>query len=1337
MREKKINILILLLLMVTLSASAQKTTSDISEWTENTSFGKNGANTTADGYSLWDGQSMQDYGIKKDGDIEIRNAAQLARYAWDMYEANSSIRNDRKQRKVHLLCDIDLGGYYFSITRDDYGMERATFDGHGHTIRNGYAVECGSYHGLFSYIEGSNIKDLVVKDYHVEDSGAKYAGILCGCAKTYEKYTYDLDIADFRTAHAGNIIEGIRIIDCTLNGDATYAGGIVGGAIGTSRIEYDENGGDLYDEYGIRRKYKQYYAPDKWKVQLCDNLVMNCTISTTDNYAGGLVGYSTVLALYRNRVINTSIDGEDDYAGGLVGESEELLNAVDNLVLNCNVSGDDWAGGAFGGLGTDDGLIFETDYSISKIIANIIHATVDGDTDDKAAFFVKDDSDEVYALRNYYNKDYSGSLPAFKEMERNYWQEWPEGKTTAEMLGMSVPYLGSDPSAFKTRTNLWPHLQTNFTSDKVITTAAELVALAEEVNSGRYDYEGRVVRLGADIDMTDVSMKPIGTAEHPFMGEFNGLGHTISNLTINAQQDNVGLFGCLMNAYLHNVRITNATVTGQNHVGALFGTTIFSPCYIKDVMVENSSVNGLGSVGGIGGRVADIKNIAYATFESCYFKGSVTTSYANANDAAWAGGICGNVLRGKISDCGCIATITRSTPGELKAGLIGGSNGTLEVNRCYAAGPNNTRLALVDGRGSDALVTETGCPATIANLDGMKSDLGDNWFYFKETAQLPIPASLGKYFSDNPTVIEGYLVFYPNDLDATSYYVKEYIGMGGDVTIPATVNGKPVTKINNKVFCECSDVTSVTLPEGLQYIGNKAFYGTGITSLSLPGSLTGVGNEAFAACPSLASISIAQGTRGINDDSFSKCPNLASITVAPGNTNVKAEGDILFSADGTNLILCAPKGATKGDYTVPSIVDYIPYFAFNYCTQLTGITFPASLYTTGEKLFIGCDNLRYLDFSQCNDWEQGIWGIGAGVTVHRYPIGLDDKTFEGVPEQTIIYLPADRSHDANGEKNVVIGNVGTDLVLTDGWDFDPKVAFSFPSASYDRSFAADVTASSVPSVDENGNPVYVLDSDGNPLMEYVYDEYGEHVMNGDEPVTQPVQAYTTTYSYKEKGYPVCLPFAWTLTLEENSEAKVYAPSEIADIEGVTTVTFSEVKSGQMAAYTPYYIVVSSGAATVTGQGGSVTQHQTAGTTVIDGASYQFKGSTATIPNTTLYDAQKPAYILQSDGIWYKVPQNQPLAYVGPFRAYFQATTPNSARSLAMMFSGSYNPDEGSGTTAIEPVVRTIDADGTERVFDLSGRPLPVSNRVEPWQSNRVEPWHQKGIVIKNGRKVVR
>ena len=282
------------------------------------------------------------------------------------------------------------------------------------------------------------------------------------------------------------------------------------------------------------------------------------------------------------------------------------------------------------------------------------------------------------------------------------------------------------------------------------------------------------------------------------------------------------------------------------------------------------------------------------------------------------------------------------------------------------------------------------------------------------------------------------------------------------------------------------------------------------------------------------------------------------------------------------------------------------------------------------------------------------------MTVHRNPIGLEDKTFAGLSEQTIIYLPADKGHDAGGEKNVVIGNVGTELVLTDGMDFDPKVAFSFSSASYDRTFMARIT----------------------------------------------------TEGYEDKGYTVCLPFAWTLSVEENSVAKVYAPSVIEDVEGVTTVTFSEVQGGQMAAFTPYYIVVSKGEAYVNAQGGSVAAHQTAGTTTIDGASFQFKGSTATISNTVLYDADKPAYILQSDGWWHQVPQNEPRAYVGPFRAYFQATGGNNVKALAMSFDQNDENDVKQ--------IRTIDSDGTEHYFDLSGRLLPGRPA--------------KGIYIHNGKK---
>lgn len=1267
-------------LLTALPIEAQKETKDISDWSENTSFGKNGANATADGYSLWDGQSRQNYTVNSAGEFEIRNVAQLAQYAWEMHEKDS----DKKFRStnVHLLCDIDLNGYYFSITRSNiYGIQ-AMFDGHGHTIRNGYALEStytqGYYQGLFRALKGGYIKDLVVRNYHVIGDGASifdsdtYAGIICGLASP-DWYT---DQNTNTRVYKGCKFEGIRVIDCTITGDATCVGGIIGFATEDPNVheKYYKNGNAIRVDNEVR-------------VQCIDCLVMNCSISTTDDIAGGIIGKATVANIERNRVINTTVRGEDEYAGALLGVDKSVgfsndsyskqaqIDCNDNLVLNCSVSGDDIVGGAIGTLGTD---YSSSGYKFYTIKNNMIHATVDGNTDNKAAVVYGISTNKEFPVsNNYYDTEFCTLAPVKTSEGTAAGKTIAEGKTTTDMLTLD---MGSD-SEFKKMENLWPQLQSNYASDKVITTAAELVALAKEVNNGICTYEGRVVRLGDDIDMTGVLMPTIGITDHPFMGEFNGQSHTISNLSITSANDNVGLFGALMNAYVHNVRIDGATILGENHVGVLFGTTVFSPCYISDVLVENSSVTGLGSVGGIGGRVADSKNIAYATIERCYFKGSVTTAYANTNDAAWAGGICGNVLRGAITDCGCVATITRSTQGELKAGLIGGTNGTMTVTRCYATDLNNTRLPLVDGRGTNANVTETNCPATIANREGMKTDLGDNWFYFTVKNDLPIPASLGKYTTDDPTVIVGDFVFYPNDDEATSYYVKEYIGAGGNVTIPTTViikdDTKPVTKIYTEVFCERSDVTSVTLQEGLLYIGNKAFYGTGITSLSLPNSITGVGDETFAACPSLTSISIGSGSPTVGSSSFSKCPSLASITVASGNTSLKAVGDVLLSHSGAELYVCAPKGATTGNYSVPSGVKFVNDNAFAYCTQLTGITFPSSMVSSDDDLFVGCENLRYVDFSQCADWEQGGLFSSAGVTVKRNPTAVERLNFlksfpfAGLSEQTIIYLPGDKSHDANGEKNVVIGSTGTELVLTDGWDFDPKVAFTFPSSTYDRSFTAKWVASE---------------------------------------------------SYEEKGYTVCLPFASTLTLEQDSEAKVYAPTEIADIEGVTTVTFSEVQGGQMAAYKPYYIVVSSGGATVTGQGGSVAQHQTAGITPIIGASYQFKGTTATIPNSTLYDTSKPAYILQSDGIWYKVPQNESRAYVGPFRAYFQAMGSTNARSLSSMYEGGIGFDDGSDVSTSVEQIRTIDSDGVERYFDLNGRLLSGKP--------------QKSIYILNGKKYI-
>ena len=61
--------------------------------------------------------------------------------------------------------------------------------------------------------------------------------------------------------------------------------------------------------------------------------------------------------------------------------------------------------------------------------------------------------------------------------------------------------------------------------------------------------------------------------------------------------------------------------------------------------------------------------------------------------------------------------------------------------------------------------------------------------------------------------------------DAGNATITKYNGEGGAVTIPSTLGGKPVTAIGGGAFYGCSELTSVTIPEGVTEIGNLAFNG--------------------------------------------------------------------------------------------------------------------------------------------------------------------------------------------------------------------------------------------------------------------------------------------------------------------------------------------------------------------------------------------------------------------------------------------------------------------------------------------------------------------------------
>ena len=216
----------------------------------------------------------------------------------------------------------------------------------------------------------------------------------------------------------------------------------------------------------------------------------------------------------------------------------------------------------------------------------------------------------------------------------------------------------------------------------IITKAEELAWFRDQVNSGNNYICAKISDDVAVIDMSTVchaadksqnleelSWEPIGKNdyEYQYCGTFDGNGKTITNLYINASQNNVGLFGYTNEGTIKNLTFEYANVT---NTGVFTGILVGHPdaSNLRNIKISNTcQIKGGKETGGIAGNFdGNAYNcVNYATvqgnnrvgglFGYCSVENSSITTCANYGNVTAtstdAGGLVGYFISGTIQDC--------------------------------------------------------------------------------------------------------------------------------------------------------------------------------------------------------------------------------------------------------------------------------------------------------------------------------------------------------------------------------------------------------------------------------------------------------------------------------------------------------------------------------------------------------------------------------------------------------------------------------------------------------------------------------------------------------------
>lgn len=189
-------------------------------------------------------------------------------------------------------------------------------------------------------------------------------------------------------------------------------------------------------------------------------------------------------------------------------------------------------------------------------------------------------------------------------------------------------------------------------------------------------------------------------------------------------------------------------------------------------------------------------------------------------------------------------------------------------------------------------------------------------------------------------------------LDDGTVSISEYLGEGGNITIPTELGGYPVSEIGryprsnaSALYDKLDTLTEITIPGSVKKI-DYAFGGSSnLKKVTIEDGVESI-NSAFQSCDSLESVEVP-GSIVSMSGAFSSCDKLKTVIIDSGVETVAG-----FSGC-DNLT----------DVVIPYGVKEIAGGAFSYCENLTNITLPGEV-EINRTSFDGTFNIQTITIAE-------------------------------------------------------------------------------------------------------------------------------------------------------------------------------------------------------------------------------------------------------------------------------------------------------------------------------------------------------------------------------------